>query len=320
MEVGIIGGGMMGLALAFYLSRTGVIVTILEKEKEVGGLSRSEEIMPGLRWDRFYHVILSTDSELLNFIDDIGLSFDVQFRETGVGFFTDGQLHSVSSTLEFLKFKPLSLWDKFRFGLGILYASKIINWERLEKTYAKNWLIGVFGRKNYEKIWDPLLRCKLGSAKADASGSFIWACIKRSYGTRHKSSKRELMGCVRGGYYSILTQIQKELSEKGVRVLLNHGVERLDNFPSGRIRTVCCGGKIFDFDRVVATVPNPKIIALWPNMPSEFRARLEKVRYLNLVCATLVLKKSLSPFYVTNLTDPGFPFTGVIEATNVMSS
>lgn len=318
MEVGVIGGGMMGLATAIYVARGGVRVTVLEQEKEIGGLSRSEEIMPGLRWDRFYHVILSSDDELLKFIDEIGLSLDVQFRETSTGFYTDGQLHSMSSSMEFLRFKPLSLWNKLRLGAGILYASKIDDWKRLEKMYAKTWLIRVFGRINYEKLWDPLLRSKLGTANAQASASFVWACIKRNYGTRHKSSKKELMACVRGGYHSILNRIQDKLLESGALVLLEHRVERLEPLASGRIRIRCHGGKTIDFDRVVATVPNPKIIRLWPNMPSEFRLCLEKVHYLSLVCATLVLKKSLSPFYVTNLTDAGFPFTGLIEATNVI--
>ena len=74
LNIGIVGGGMMGLATAFYLNKKGHQVTILEKEKDIGGLSRSTEILPGIHWDRFYHVILSTDTELLNFIDEIGLS------------------------------------------------------------------------------------------------------------------------------------------------------------------------------------------------------------------------------------------------------
>ena len=68
MKIGIIGGGMMGLATAFYLSRNGHDIVIFEKDPQVGGLSKSEEMMPGFRWDRFYHVILSTDTDLLGFI------------------------------------------------------------------------------------------------------------------------------------------------------------------------------------------------------------------------------------------------------------
>ena len=67
MNVCVIGGGMMGLATAYYLAKPNVHVTVFEKEKEVGGLSRSAEMLPDLLWDRFYHVILSTDVELRRF-------------------------------------------------------------------------------------------------------------------------------------------------------------------------------------------------------------------------------------------------------------
>ncbi len=99
----------------------------------------------------------------------------------------------MSNTLEFLKFKPLSLLDKLRLGAGILYTSKINNWKRLEKIYAKTWLKRVFGRRNYEKIWGPLLKSKLGTAGEKTSAAFMWATIKRYYGTRESSSKKEMM-------------------------------------------------------------------------------------------------------------------------------
>jgi protoporphyrinogen oxidase len=318
LKIGLIGGGMMGLASAFYLSEAGAEVTILEKADEIGGLSRSEEIVPGLHWDRYYHVILSTDRDLLRFIDEIGLSLDVQFVETKTGFFTDGQLHSMSSSLEFLRFKPLSMWDKMRLGAGILYSAKLANPSKLEKIYARNWLIRVFGRRNYEKLWDPLLRSKLGNAKTQASGSFIWACINRYYGTREKSSKKEMMGVVKGGYHSISMNIRKKLEAKGVTILTDCEAKVIEPLEGGRIKVHCGGGRSYDFDRVVATIPNPEIDRLGSYIAADFRQRLKKVSYLSLVCATIVLKKPLSPFYVTNLTDPGFPFTGFIEATPIV--
>jgi protoporphyrinogen oxidase len=39
------------------------------------------------------------------------------------------------------------------------------------------------------------------------------------------------------------------------------------------------------------------------------------VRYVGIVCASLLLKRPLSGFYVTNIIDAGLPFTGVIEMT-----
>lgn len=311
---------MMGLATAHYLSSSKFKVTILERQNEIGGLSRSQELLPGFVWDRFYHVILSTDDELLRFIDEIGLSLDVQFTQTKTGFFTDGKLHSMSSTSEFLSFKPLSLWDKLRLGVGILYASKINNWKRLERIYVKAWLIKVFGRRNYEKMWEPLLRSKLGEAKDSASAAFIWGIIKRLYGTRKKSSKKELMGCVRGGYYSILAQTRQKLLEKGTRIITREGVENVEARPGGGVRVYTESKKEFEFDKLISTIANPELIRIWRDIPPDYREMLKKVNYLKLVCVVLVLKNALSPYYVTNLTDSGLPFTGFIDATNIIPS
>ena len=308
----------MGLATAFYLNKKGHRVTILEKEKEIGGLSRSAEILPGIRWDRFYHVILSTDAELLKFIDEIGLAADVHFRETKTGFYTDGQFHSMSTTMEFLKFKPLGLLDKLRLGAGIFYTSRLNDWKRLEKIYVKTWLTRVFGRRNYEKMWEPLLRSKLGTASEKTSAAFIWATIKRYYGTRQSGSKKEMMGCVRGGYYSILNRIREWLSSNGTRIVTDCPVKNIASANGDKIMLETQNGSAFEFDSVIATTPNPVIKGLLPELPAEFKSRLAAVRYLGVICVTLVLKKPLTPFYVTNLTDPDLPFTGLIEATNVI--
>jgi protoporphyrinogen oxidase len=318
MKIGIIGGGMMGLATAFYLNKKGHQITILEKEKEIGGLSRSTEILPGIHWDRFYHVILSTDGELLKFIDEIGLSPDVRWRETKTGFYTDDQLHSMSTTMEFLKFKPLGLIDKLRLGAGIFYTSRLKDWKRLEKIYVKTWLTRVFGRRNYEKMWEPLLRSKLGTASEQTSAAFIWATIKRYYGTRESSSKKEMMGCVRGGYFSILSHIREYLSSNGTRIVTDFPVKKLVSANGDKIRLEAQNGSNFEFDSVIATTPNPVIKGLLPDLPAEFQSKLATARYLGVICVSLVLNKPLTPFYVTNLTDPDLPFTGLIETTNVI--
>ena len=318
MNVCIIGGGMMGLAIAYHLSKTGINVVVLEKDKEVGGLSRSAEVAPGLRWDRFYHVILSTDTDLLNFLDEIGLSLSIKFKATKTGFYTDGRLHSMSNIMEFLTFRPLSFFNKIRLGIGILFASRIEKGDRLGKVYAKNWLIKVFGRRNYEKMWDPLLRSKLGSASSKASGTFIWTIIKRYYSTRHKGSKEELLGCVEGGYHSILQKIKEKLEEKGVVILPEHTARKIIPEPNGQLRIVVNKNEEKIFDKVVVTLPNPNIVPLLPSGTNGLKSKLHQIDYLNLTCAVLVLKDSLSPYYVTNITDPGFPFTGIIEATNVL--
>jgi protoporphyrinogen oxidase len=41
--------------------------------------------------------------------------------------------------------------------------------------------------------------------------------------------------------------------------------------------------------------------------------RLNDVEYLGVICLAVLLDKPISPFYITNITDTRFPFTGVIE-------
>src|SRR5690606_23977413 len=48
-DIVIIGGGHNGLVCAFYLARTGLKVTVLERREVVGGAAVTEEFHPGFR-------------------------------------------------------------------------------------------------------------------------------------------------------------------------------------------------------------------------------------------------------------------------------
>jgi protoporphyrinogen oxidase len=76
---------------------------------------------------------------------------------------------------------------------------------------------------------------------------------------------------------------------------------------------------LLHFDHVIATAPSHIIEPLVPELSPEYRQRLKEVRYLGMVCVVLLLKRGLTPYYTTNLTDHNVPFTGVIEMTNLIS-
>src|SRR5216684_3015198 len=148
MHVGIVGGGITGLTAAFYLLRAGHQVTVIESRQQLGGLATCFDFGP-FCWDKFYHCILTSDQPLLHLISDIGLSNELRWTETKVGFFTDFGLHSFTSTMDFLRFPAISLWEKFRLGLGILYTSRIQDGASLENKPIGPWMTRVFGRGNY---------------------------------------------------------------------------------------------------------------------------------------------------------------------------
>jgi hypothetical protein len=66
---------------------------------------------------------------------------------------------------------------------------------------------------------------------------------------------------------------------------------------------------------VVLTVPCGRVATLCPQLTAPERERLQKVVYQGVVCPSLLLARPLADYYVTNITDPGIPFTGVIEMT-----
>ncbi|HEY6254072.1 MAG TPA: FAD-dependent oxidoreductase, partial [Candidatus Angelobacter sp.] len=248
----------------------------------------------------------------------LGLSEEMRWTETKVGFFTNGRLHSMTTSLDFLRFPAISLWEKFRLGLGILSVARINDGLALEQEPIGPWLTQKFGKGNYQKLWEPLLKCKLGSARQQASASFIWATIKRLYSTRDKNaSKKERLGYVRGGYHTVFTRLAEQIDVLGGKIITGARVQQVAAGDSGRVQVVTAAGNL-DFDSVVATMPSSAFAQLAPGLGPEYRSRLNKMQYMGMVCAVMLLRRKLTPYYCTNLTDD-LPFTGIIEMTNLIS-
>jgi protoporphyrinogen oxidase len=316
-RVAVVGGGLLGMTLAARLSRQGHEVTVFEAAARSGGLAAPARI-GDFTWDRFYHVILLSDAHLLKMLDELGLGARIQWRPTRTGFYIDGRLRSLSSTLEFLTFPALGLIDKARLGLTILYASRIRAWRRLESILASEWLARWSGRRTWERVWQPLLRAKLGESAAQASAAFIWAIIARMYGARRTGMKRETFGYVDGGYASILSRLDQDLADRGVVTLFGAPVLRVHS-EDGRVKLHLPDG-VREFDSAVLTVPCSRVADLCPQLSAPERDRLRAVQYQGIVCATVLLERPLAEYYITNIADGEIPFTAVIEMTALVDS
>ncbi len=308
---GVVGGGMLGLALAHRLRRAGHRVTVLEAAPHLGGLAASWEI-GGVTWDKHYHVILLSDAHVHRLLKELDLDREFVGVETKTGFYTDGRLCSMSNSLEFLTFPPLGLLGKFRLGLTILRASKITDWRALERVPVVDWLTRWSGRRTVEKIWLPLLRAKLGDSYKVASAAFIWAIIARMYAARRSGLKKEMFGYVRGGYARILGRFADVLIADGVELRTGAKVSRVDADGDG-VRVELADAAPLHFDRVAVTAAAPLASKLVPGLTADEHRRLNGVTYQGIVCASVLLKNPLDRFYVTNITDDWVPFTAVIE-------
>ncbi len=307
----VAGGGMLGMTLALRLREAGHDVTLLEAAPGLGGLVSAWRI-GDITWDRHYHVTLLSDARLRAVLRELGLDASMRWVETRTGFYSGGRHHSMSSTPEFLRFPPLNAVEKLRLGATIFTASKIKDPGGLEQIPAADWLRRRSGRGVFEKIWLPLLRAKLGDNYRDASAAFIWATISRMYAARRSGLKKEMFGYLPGGYAALLEKLGERLRAKGVEIRTGAALERVSGTPGGGVTVAVRGDGERTFDRCAITLPAPTVSRLCPDLDAGEHALLSGVRYQGIVCASLLLKKPLAGFYVTNITDPA-PFTAVIE-------
>ena len=313
---GIVGGGLLGMTLAHRLRQQGKAVTLCESAEGLGGLASAWEV-GGVVWDRHYHVTLLSDTYLRALLAELGLEQDIRWVETRTGFYTDGRLYSLSNSLEFLRFPPLSLLDKVRLAATIFHASHLKDPRKLEKVAVTDWLRRWSGRHTFEKIWLPLLRAKLGDNYSKASAAFIWAIIARMYAARRTGLKKEMFGYVKGGYARVLARFAEVLVRENISVRLGHAAREVSPLPDG-LAVRFANGRRETFDRVVLTMAAPLVARVCPALNAAERVRLEGISYQGILCASLLLKRPLSGFYVTNITESWVPFTAVIDMAAVV--
>lgn len=300
------------MTIAHRLAQRGECVTLFEGADHWGGLAGAWKL-GHVVWDRHYHVTLLSDTSARALLTELDLEREMQWVETKTGFYTDGKLYSLSNSLEFLRFPPLGLVDKFRLGATIFHASRLKDWKSLEQIPVSDWLRRWSGARTFEKIWLPLLRAKLGANYRETSAAFIWATIARMYAARRTGLKKEMFGYVPGGYARILDRFAALLAGKGVALRTNHRAERVESLPDGAVELSFQGGARERFDGVVLTVPAPTVSRLCPGLSSAEHAQHRRIKYQGILCASLLLERPLAPYYVTNITDSGVPFTAVIE-------
>lgn len=305
----------MGLALAERLASNGNRVVVYERATQVGGLATWHDFGPFV-WDRFYHVILPSDTALIGYLSRIGVADRLQWRPTRTGYFVDGKVYSVSTALEFLRFPALGLTSKVRLAAAILYCSRIQDWRALEQESVESFLVRTCGRRVFDKFWRPLLLAKLGEHHQRVSAVFIWTYIRRLYSARDSSAKREHLGYVSGGYRTVFSRILERIAAAQGELRLGSAVTAVAPGAAAGICVVDQDGAEH-FDKVIFTGPVDamrKVVAA----PLVDVPPARHVEYLGVVCLALVTRRPVWPYYVLNIGDEHAPFTGVIGMSSLV--
>lgn len=313
-HVVVIGAGFTGLTAAYELSRQGIGVTVLEKDDAVGGLARSFSI-EGQQVERFYHHWFNNDEHVIQLIKDLGLDTNIEYNSTKTGIYMDNEFYKLSSPFDIMRFKPLSLVDRFRLGLLVLKARRVKDWRSLESMTASEWLLKLCGPEVYRIVWAPLLRGKFGPFVSEISAVWFWNKLVLRGGSRNKMGKETLV-YYRGSFAALAEKLAHEIDSAGGSVRTGIPAEKVI-LQDGRIKGVQTPDGTIEAKAVIATSSLPIIADLLDgNGPSGYADELRRIKYLANLCLVLELRHNLSDIYWLNVNDPEFPFIGVIEHTN----
>jgi protoporphyrinogen oxidase len=315
LKIAIVGGGIMGLSLGYYLSRAGARVEIFEASPVLGGLAGPLVLEDGTAVDRFYHAILSSDRHLMRLCAELGISDQLRFKETRMGFYHDGQTHSMNNVIEFFRFPPLGWVDRFRLGMTVLYAQFVRDWRSLEGISVEDWLVRLSGRRTFDNIWRPMLQAKFDGSFDDTPATYIWSRLVRMKSTREGANQKEMAGHLIGGYATLMHHMAERITGLGNRIHLRCPIEEVVIEADGA-RGIRVNDEVRPFDAVVATVQVPLFRRLIGGAEAAYLDYLGQTSYLGIVCPLLVLDKPLTGYWTLNITDSRVPFTGVIETTS----
>lgn len=315
MNVAIIGGGALGLSLAYFLAKSGIKVTVFEAKPRAGGLLDYVEFN-GVSFDRYYHCILNSDADLLGLYREIGLGGQLRFRQTKQGIFSGGRVYPATSARELLSYPLLSPVERLRLGLTAFAALRTSDWRGLEGVGVEEWLVRLGGQGAFDRLWRPLLRAKFDASFERVPATYIWSRLRRTASTRAAAGQREEMGYALGGQRAFVEHLVRAIQTFGSEVLVSTPVEAI-TVEAGRVAGLVAGGMAHPFDAVVATIPVPLLAALLP-APLVEQLDVPPSEYLGIVCVLLVMSHGLSPYYTLNIADET-PFTGIIETTNLIA-
>lgn len=312
-EITIIGGGFTGLTAAYELVKSGIKVTVLESEPEIGGLAAAFDV-GGEKLDRFYHHWFTNDLEVMTLIEELGLQNKVEINPTNTGVYYANNFFKLSTPWDLLNFTPLAFLDRIRLGLLALRARRVKNWKNLEAKTAHEWLKSLGGENVYRVVWQPLLKGKFGPYAEDVSAVWFWNKLKLRGGSRGKGGE-ERLAYFKGGFVALAEALAQRIRDLGGIIAVNTPVSSVTKEGGDWIVKTTDG--TISSKRIIFTTALPiisEMIKSWA--PSEYLDSLNRIQYIGNVCLVLELDRPLSETYWLNVNDPSFPFVGVIEHTN----
>jgi protoporphyrinogen oxidase len=311
----IVGAGFTGLTAGLELARAGKRVVVLDADSAPGGLAGTFEFRDGVTIEKFYHHWFNNDEYVPTLVKQLGMEGDIVTMPSKTGMYFNGRHWRLSTPLDLLRFKPLSMIDRIRLGLLVLQVRRVKDWKTIEHLSIREWLEPLCGKNVFRIVWQPLIENKF-SVFADAVNA-VWMWKKLVLrGSTRDSKGGEQLAYFKGGFGRLAQAMAAEITRLGGEVRYSTPVTGV-KADGARLGAVATPGGEVSGEQYLFTPAFPLIADMFEGAADAgWLARWRRVKYLGNVCLVLELDRSLSDTYWLNVNDPGFPFVGVIEHTN----
>jgi squalene-associated FAD-dependent desaturase len=266
-SVGIVGGGLAGLAAGCALADSGFRVTLFERRPFLGGRASSYE-HPGTGEvvDNCQHVLFGVCTNLIEFYDRIGVGDKIRWTDEMTFVEPGGRRSKLEATLlpppfhtlpSFLAFPFLDVHDKFAIAraLAVLTPSPAQdNGENFLQWMQRHGQT----RNAMERFWKPVLISALSEDLDRISVSAAGQVVRETM----KSKAARRMGIPAIPLTQLYTAAQEYITSRGGDVRLRSSVENLQPAADSPVLTVA--GTAAKFDFVVLALPFFSLASVLP--------------------------------------------------------
>jgi protoporphyrinogen oxidase len=315
--IGVVGGGIAGLAAAHRLQGHGHDVQVFEASEDLGGLAATYET-GGDRIEKFYHHLSKSEETIVELAEELGLGERIEWRIGKNAYYVDGVVHPMDTAWQILAYPHLSVYDKFRLGMlvlgvdvrgGIPSRGTYDDFTDFEDVPIEDFLLEHTTRGVFEGFFLPLLEAKFGDRWREVSAAWLLGRVR--FRGERDLLRGEILGYPDGGFAPLLDALVEDVGRDaittGARVtgLATRG---------GRVDSLTVetgdggdGQRRHDVDGVV--------IAAMPTVLEALTGYECAIDFQGTVCSVISVDEPLTDTYWLNIADDA-PFGALIEHTN----
>jgi len=311
--IGVVGGGIAGLAAAYRLQQHGHEVQVFEASEQVGGLAAVYETA-GDPLEKFYHHLSKSEQTIVELAEELGLGDAVEWRIGENAYYVDGVVHPMDKPWEILAFPHLGVYDKFRLGMLTLDIDvrggipKFDTYERLEDfedVPIREFVVDHTTENVYETFFEPLLEAKFGDRAENVSAAWLLGRIK--FRGERDILEGELLGYLDGGFGQLLDALVDAVGRDSITT----GARVTDLAFGESVETMT----VETDDGTTTHAVDDVVVAAMPTVLEALTGYECAIDFQGTVCSVIAMEEPLTDTYWLNVRDEAL-FGALIEHTN----